>query len=472
MKDLKKVICVLFALCQTFILVSWGKGKAEPIEMVQIPNQNYKMSITEVTQGIYEAVMGENPSEFKGENNPVEMVSWYDAIYFCNKLSEKCGYAPVYSVGGTTDVTKWNYTPHQEGKIEGEVAQDTSVNGFRLPTEVEWEYVAKGGQNYEYAGSNNIDEVAWYDENSVEATHPVAQKKANGYGLYDMSGNVWEWCWDADSGRFRRLRGGGWNCSADVCSVSDWYFNFAYRRNYNIGFRVVRTAKSTQKSVEKKIVKGKDPIEMVQIREQNYKISTTEITQWFYESVMGENPSEFKGENNPVEMVSWYDAIYFCNKLSKKCGYTPVYSVNGTTDVTKWRYTPHNGDKIYDEVTQNTSANGFRLPTEAEWEYAAKGGQKHKYSGSNNIDEVAWYEENSGKTTHPVAQKKANGYGLYDMSGNVWEWCWGTIGSYHRLLRGGSWDGRADGCTVSYRNGSGAYNRYNDSGFRVVRTVK
>jgi formylglycine-generating enzyme required for sulfatase activity len=171
------------------------------------------------------------------------MVSWYDAIYFCNKLSEKCGYTSVYSVNGTTDVTKWNYTPHQEDLIEGEVTQNTSANGFRLPTEAEWEFAAKGGQNYEYAGSDNIDEVAWYSENCVEATHPVAQKKANGYGLYDMSGNVWEWCWDSNVSGDRVVRGGGWNGTEDNCVVSYRFSSRAYDRYYYFfGFRVVRTA--------------------------------------------------------------------------------------------------------------------------------------------------------------------------------------------------------------------------------------
>ena len=473
MKDFKKIICVFIALCQTFILVSWGKGKAEPIEMVQIPGQNYKMSTTEITQKFYESIMGTNPSYFNGENNPVEMVSWYDAIYFCNKLSKKCGYTPVYSVGGTTDVTKWNYTPHQGDKIEKEVTQDTSVNGFRLPTDAEWEYAAKGGQNYKYAGSDNIDEVAWYWGNSgVIKTHPVAQKKANGYGLYDMSGNVYELCGKVFSDGYCRVRGGSWVGAAKLCAVSLSDRDNAYNRGSNCGFRVVCTVKSTQKSVKRKIVKGKDPIEMVKIPNQNYKMSTTEVTQGIYESVMGENPSEFKDENNPVEMVSWYDAIYFCNKLSEKCGYTSVYSVNGTTDVTKWNYTPHQEDEIEGAVTQNTKANGFRLPTEAEWEYAAKGGEYYEYAGSDNINDVAWYIGNSREATHPVAQKKANGYGLYDMSGNVWEWCWDADSGSYRRIRGGSWDYSADYCMVSDRDSFYTYNRFSSFGFRVVRTVK
>ena len=145
--------------------------------MVKIPNQNFGMLDTEVTQKLYREVMGENPSKFKGEKNPVERVSWFDAIYFCNKLSEKCGLTPVYAVDGKTDVTKWRYTPHKRNCLSGKITQNKSANGFRLPTLDEWKYAAKGGQNYRYAGSDNLDEVGWYSGNSGRTTLPVAREK-------------------------------------------------------------------------------------------------------------------------------------------------------------------------------------------------------------------------------------------------------------------------------------------------------
>lgn len=210
-------------------------------QMILVPGRTYSILKTEVTQELYESVMGENPSKFNGEKNlPVEQVSWYDAVVFCNKLSAKCGLTPVYAVDGEPDVEKWGYAPHK-GNITGTVSQNENNNGYRLPTVEEWQYAAKGGQEFKYSGSANLDEVGWYDKNSEEKTHPVAQKNSNVYGLYDMSGNVWEWCWDSytDKGRYRC--GGSWSNSANYCEVDFKSWNNASSTNNFLGFRIVRS---------------------------------------------------------------------------------------------------------------------------------------------------------------------------------------------------------------------------------------
>ena len=183
----------------------------------------------------------------------------------------------------------------------------------------------------------------------------------------------------------------------------------------------------------------------------DYHIGETEVTQELWQAVMGSNPSYFKGDNQrPVENVSWDDCQEFIKKLNRLTG------------------------------------KKFRLPTEAEWEYAARGGKYsrgYKYSGSNNADEVAWYHDNSGYETNPVKTKKANKLGLYDMIGNVCEWCNDWYGYYQsnsqtnptgpsegeiRVLRGGSWDYRDRFVRVSGRGGSTPDGRYNDHGLRLA----
>ena len=207
-----------------------------------------------------------------------------------------------------------------------------------------------------------------------------------------------------------------------------------------------------------------------------FYISKYEITQQQYKAVMGNNPSEFKGDNLPVEQVSWYDALNFCNRLSQSEGLTPCYTINGT------------------KVTCDFEANGYRLPTEAEWEYAAKAGTKTDfysgkltYSGNSpidpNLDKIAWYSANSSNATHPVGQKAPNAFALYDMSGNVWEWCWDRYAEYpsketkdyqgpeigtYRVYRGGGWRNLAWYCRSTNRDRNYLDDKNNSLGFRVV----
>lgn len=257
---------VVHGLCSLEQLQLYKKAKTSisekiKIDMVKIPGRNLMMAKTEITQLQYKAVMGRNPSWHSIDNDelsikekmtfgkntdnyPVEQVSWYDAIYFCNKLSEINGLQPVYSVNGQTDVRFWNYSDHN---IKGDVKQIFNANGYRLPTEEEWIYGAKGGENYKYSGSNNLNEVGWNMENSEYITHPVGTKKPNAYGLYDMSGNVFEWCWDTVLETKRVIRGGCKNMNTDYCSINfqnycspDWY-TWEYYMHGDFGFRVVRS---------------------------------------------------------------------------------------------------------------------------------------------------------------------------------------------------------------------------------------
>ena len=232
-------------------------------------------------------------------------------------------------------------------------------------------------------------------------------------------------------------------------------------------------------------------------------------TQKMWLEVMENNPSGFKGDNRPVETVSWWEALEYCNRLSEKYGLEPVYELSKSSEGILM--IKELGEKIVSPDKANfKNTEGFRLPTEVEWEWFASGGQKaieqgtfnYIYSGSNNIDEVAWYYENIQKfddaSTQDVGLKNSNQLGLYDCSGNVWEWCYDTIefdenGDYknikngnfymyeafdlsntYRRVKGGSWGNGNKDCAIFYRGCNQAINvkkyfRY--FGFRIVRTI-
>lgn len=173
-------------------------------EMIPVPGKDFEIGRTEVTQEQWQAVMGKNPSRYKGDNLPVDTVSWNDVQLYLSKLNEKTG------------------------------------RQYRLPSEAEWTFACYGGRKTEYCGSDNIDAVAWYDNNSGGRPRPVATKKANAYGLFDMTGNVREWVRDGDKNR-RVLMGGAWFSPAEYLRANNRRKYEAFYRDYDSGFRLART---------------------------------------------------------------------------------------------------------------------------------------------------------------------------------------------------------------------------------------
>jgi len=430
----------------------------------QVTLSSYSIGQTEVTQALWVAVMGSNPSyEQDDPNLPVAHISWDDCQTFITKLNQMTG------------------------------------RKFRLPTEAEWEFAARGGnksKGYKYSGSNDINKVAWWDGNACNGvgygnpdygTHVVATKMANELGLYDMTGNVYEWCYDIHSGyreyaqfnptgpatnsNYRVIRGGSWNIAAQFSRVTDRHNTVNFDAPHDVGLRLALDDKETfnVNRVLFRMVKveggtftmGATPEQGVyaednekpahQVTLSSYYIGETEVTQALWEEVMGSNPSYFEtGVDLPVENVSWEDCQVFITKLNQMTG------------------------------------KNFRLPTEAEWEYAARGGNKSKgysFAGGNSYSDVAWWKGNSDETSHTIGTRLPNELELYDMSGNVWEWCqdWygdysdqaqnnptGPATGYNRIIRGGCWSLWFGWCRVSARANYSPSYKYNDMGLRLA----
>ncbi|WP_329174764.1 formylglycine-generating enzyme family protein [Streptomyces sp. NBC_01477] len=187
----------------------------------------YELATFPTTQALYAEVTGRRPSTADGDRLPVEGVSWWDAVRFCNALSQRDGLAPAYRLHADGEGVEW----------------DASAEGYRLPTEAEWEHACRAGTTGPHYGP--LDEIAWYRDNSHERVHDVGGKRPNPWGLHDMLGNVWNWCWDVYDaevyGTYRVLRGGGWFDEHWSCRASARRRSHPSFRVDDVGFRVARS---------------------------------------------------------------------------------------------------------------------------------------------------------------------------------------------------------------------------------------
>ena len=390
-----------------------------------------------------------------------------------------CGHTKEVSAKAEHSFGDWTVTKAATEEAEGSRARSCTVCGY-----TETEAIEKLAHTHKFATAWTKDETNHWHAATCEHTTEVSGKAEHSFGE-DVSNN--DATTEADGTKTRE-------CS--VCGYKDTVTDEGSKIIVPEGF-VLIPAGTFQMGSEKGYSDSK-PVHEVTITKSFY-MGKYEVTQAEYEkycSYGSSSPSSDKGDgdNYPAYYVSWYDALVYCNKRSMAEGLTPCYSISGSTDPSKWGTVPTSTDSTWDAVVCDWKANGYRLPTEAEWEYAARAEDNTvaslTYSGTsdvNKLGEYAWYSSNSNSKTHEVGTKKANGFGLYDMSGNVLEWCWNwfTISYYakaeggsdptgassgsNRVHRGGSWDRNSGLCAVSYRNCYHPYGRNNNLGFRVVR---
>ena len=471
----------------------------------------------EVTQKLWHAVMGTtvrqqrdlmNPNwevYGEGDNLPMYYVSYEESTAFCEQLNQ--------------------------------LLRNQLPEGYRftLPTEAQWEYAARGGsksKGYTYSGNNKIGKVAWWEGNSGQKTRAVGLKSKNELGIYDMSGNVWEWCrdWFEEdyysytsntnpqgplSGTHRALRGGSWNLKAWHSRVTTRSFYEPEARSANLGFRIALQPAKDIFDLKSLKIAVKAFSQSSSSNNRNFKISDIYFEMIFVQGgtfTIGctSDPNDCFDNEEPTHRVTLSD-FYVGKYLVTQQLWTMVMGTTVSTqrnlldtalvlygegELYPMYYINHNESvefcKKLNQLLAKQLPEGYKfsLPTEAQWEYAARGGRKSKgyiYSGGDNLVKVAWYETISNDQAQEVGSKKKNELDIYDMSGNVWEWCldWfdgyyynhspstdptGPVHGYHRALRGGSWRSIAQGCRVSCRYKNTPSERAGNCGLRLVLT--
>ena len=547
---------------------AFGEGFGDDLPLHSVFLSAFYMDRYEVTKGLWNEVYNwaitngysfENPGSGPAITHPVQSLSWYDCVKWCNARSEKEGRTPAYYTNAAHTAV------YRSGQTD---LQNDWVNwtaGYQLPTEAQWEKGARdgvGGHRFPWA---DVEEITHsranyysstdyaYDASATRGYHPAfvvgstytspsGYFAANGYGLFDMAGNVSEWCWDwydasayssatptdprgPASGSFRVDRGGNWGRNAflartayrDFISPRDWFDQVGFRCILPTGQNpspanmvLIPVGNFTMGDTFGEGASDERPLHTNAV--SAFYLGTQPVTKALWDEVYGwatnhgygfDNASSGKAATHPVQAVNWYDAVKWCNARSEKEGRSPAYYTNAAHTAVY-----RTGQTDLESAWVNWSA-GYQLPTEAQWEKAARSGvDGQRFSWGNTI---SWSQANyyaypasvggyaydlnpsSGflpavavggyPYTSPVGYFAPNSAGLYDMVGNVWGWCWDWYGAYssdsqtdpqgpiagsYRVARGGSWYDFAESCRSAARLKFLPTNADGSVGFRVV----